>query len=200
MKSVRSGSFWLAAAGWLIFGAIIIWGSTIGLIIAAGARPEIHPADAILVLGAAQYNGHPSPVLQARLDRALRLYQRKLARHLVVTGGVGRGDTISEGEVARRYAIKKGVPDSLILVERQGVTSAESVAAAAVMMHASHLQSALLVSDSYHMLRLELLARRAGILPYRAAVRRVPDRSRQYWRQVLRESFLFPATALLGGK
>jgi uncharacterized SAM-binding protein YcdF (DUF218 family) len=194
------GRVWVGIIGWLLLGILIIWAATVGLILAAGARPVIRKADAILVLGAAQYNGRPSPVLQARLDHGISLYKRQLAPKMVFTGGVGVGDTLSEGEVARRYAVKQGVPESAIIVERRGVTSAESVAAAAALMRASGLRSALVVSDSYHMLRLELLTRRAGIQPYRAPAATPIDKSKRRWRYVVRESFLFPATALLGGK
>ena len=194
------GNIVIAAIGWLLFGAMIVWASTVGLILAAGSRPVLRHADAILVLGAAQYNGRPSPVLPARLDHAIGLYKKRLAPRMVFTGGVGVGDTLSEGEVARRYAVKQGVPDSAIMVERRGQTSAESVSAAATLMRSNGLKSALVVSDSYHMLRLELLTRRAGIQPYRAPARSPIDKSKNRWRYVLRESVLFPATALLGGK
>lgn len=186
-----------AALGWLLFSAFIIWAGTVGLIVGAGAQPTSRNADALIVLGAAQYNGRPSPVLHARVDRAISLYRLKRAPRLILTGGVGHGDTLSEAEVARRYAIKQGVPDSVIMVERNGVTSAESMAAAALLMHKAHLHTALLVSDSYHMLRLELLARRVGIQGYRAAL---PAPFKKQWRYVLRESFVFPATALVGGR
>lgn len=185
---------------WLLFGAVILWAGTVGLIMAAGATPVLKQADAIIVLGAAQYNGRPSPVFKARLDHAITLYQRQLAPKMVFTGGVGVGDTLSEGEVGRRYAIKQGVPEEAILVERKGVTSAESVASAAALMREGGLHTALVVSDSYHMLRVELLARRAGIRPLRAPAPTPIDRSSSRWRYVVRESMLFPATALLGGK
>jgi uncharacterized SAM-binding protein YcdF (DUF218 family) len=191
---------WLKALAWLIFGVAVIWAGTVGLILAAGARPFLREADAIVVLGAAQYNGRPSPVLQARLDHGIDLYRRKLAPKMVFTGGVGVGDTQSEGEVSRRYAIREGVPDSAIMVEREGVTSAESVSAAAALMRERGLRTALIVTDSYHMLRVELLARRAGIRPYRAPAVTPIDKSRSRWRYILRESALYPATALLGGR
>jgi uncharacterized SAM-binding protein YcdF (DUF218 family) len=201
MRAAHSGRLWLALFAWLIAGALVIWATTVMLILYTGARPVIRQADAILVLGAAQYNGRPSPVFQARLDHAIGLFHDGLAKTMVFTGGVGAGDTVSEGEVARRYAIKHDVPASAILVERDGVTSAESVGAAAALMREKGLRSALVVSDSYHMLRLELLARRAGIRPYRAPAASPIDRARrQRVRYVLRESLLFPATALLGGK
>lgn len=198
MSEKRALSLWLGIIGWLLFSTIIVWLGTVALVFAAGAFPEVRKADAILVLGAAQYNGKPSPVLQARLDYGIGLFRRGLARQLVVTGGVGRGDTVSEGEVARRYAIRQGVPDSIIMVEREGVTSAESVAAAAALMRAKGMRTALVVSDSYHMLRLELLTRRAGIQPFRAPAPTPIDKSRNHWRYVLRESLIFPVTALLG--
>lgn len=195
-----AGAFWLGAIGWLVFAGIVVWAATIGLIVFAGVTPVLRKADAIVVLGAAQYNGRPSPVLQARLDHGISLYNRKLAPRMIFTGGVGRGDTLSEGEVSRRYAIKQGVPAEAILVEREGVTSAESVAAAAALMRDENLKTALVVSDAYHMLRVELLARRAGIQPFRAPAPTPIDKSRNRWRYVVRESAIFPATALLGGK
>lgn len=190
-----------------ILGAIAIalvtgWLITVALILLAGSRPSLHRADAILVLGAAQYNGRPSPVLKARLDYALDLYRDRWAPYLVVTGGVGSGDTLSEGGVARQYAINHGVPDSVILVDRRGTTSARSMAAAAALMRTKQLKSALLVSDSYHMLRLELLARRNGLTPYRAPTPFSPiDRSpRVRRRYVLRESLVLPFTLVFGGR
>ncbi|MGH7466833.1 MAG: YdcF family protein [Longimicrobiales bacterium] len=190
---------------WLTGGALILvacWLTTVGLILLAGARPNVTKADAILVLGAAQWNGKPSPVFKARLDHAIELHRLKVAPYLVVTGGIGRGDTLSEGEVALRYAVQNGVEPALILVERRGLTSAESMRAAAELMRASGLQSANIVSDSYHMLRVQLLARRAGIKPYRAPAPNSPiDRSpAERWRYILRESLLFPATAVFTGR
>ena len=183
-------------------GLAAFWFASIGAIWLAGRRPALRHADAIVVLGAAQYNGRPSPVFKARLDHALALFRQRRADRLIVTGGVGQGDTLSEGEVARRYAIENGVPDSLILVEREGATSAASIEAAAALMRQAGLASALLVSDSYHMLRLELLARRAGIRPYRAPAPEAPierDAATFRW-YILRESLLLPAAAVLGGR
>lgn len=186
----------------LLLSALLLWAASAALVLLAGARPVLRRADAILVLGAAQYNGRPSPVFKSRLDHAIHLFERDLAPWMIVTGGVGAGDTLSEGEVGRRYALQNGVPEHAVLVERQGVTSAESMTAAAALMRARDLRSALIVSDSYHMLRLELLGRRAGIHVRPAPVPGAPiDRDpRSRWRYVLRESFLFPATALLGGR
>ena len=189
----------LAAA---LLTAAALWVAAVGLILYAGSHDTLREADAVLVLGAAQYNGRPSPVYKARIDHAIGIWQQGLARHLIFTGGVGVGDTLSEGEVGRRYAIRTAnVPDSLVLVERNGVTSAESMGAAAALMRANGLTSAIIVSDSYHMLRLELLARRSGIQARRAPAPGPIDRNRDSrMRYVLRESVLFPATAILGGR
>jgi uncharacterized SAM-binding protein YcdF (DUF218 family) len=181
---------------------VLLWVSALLLVLLAGSIPVRRSADAILVLGAAQYNGRPSPVFKSRLDHALDLYRRGLAPVIIFTGGVGVGDTVSEAEVGRRYARQAGVPDSAMLVERLGMTSAESMVAAAALMRERALGSALLVSDSYHMLRLELLGRRVGIHVWPAPAPGAPiDRHPgSRWRYVLRESLLFPATALLGGR
>jgi uncharacterized SAM-binding protein YcdF (DUF218 family) len=183
--------------------ALLVWAGSITVVLVAGAWPNTRQADAIVVLGAAQYNGRPSPVLQARLDHALDLYERRLAGILIFTGGTGVGDTVSEAEVSRRYALRRGVPAEAIMTERDGLTSAQSVRAAAALMESAGLESALLVSDSYHMMRLELLARRSHIVPYRAPAVNAPIDAASRgtrWEYVLRESVLFPATALFGGR
>jgi uncharacterized SAM-binding protein YcdF (DUF218 family) len=189
-------------AGVFVLSVVLLWLLSLGAVYAAGALPNERDADAILVLGAAQYNGRPSPVLRARLDHALELHRQGRAQWLIVTGGIGAGDTLSEAEVSRRYAVRNGVPDSLILLERQGQTSAQSVRAATELMHERGMRSALVVSDSYHMMRLEVLVRRGGIRSYRAPAADAPidlASRRTRWRYVVRESVLFPATALLGG-
>jgi uncharacterized SAM-binding protein YcdF (DUF218 family) len=192
---------WVLLLG-LLSSLLLLWVSAVGAVYLAGQRPALRQADAILVLGAAQYNGRPSPVLKARLDHALDLYRQNYAPRLIVTGGVGQGDTLSEGEVARRYVMEEGVADSMILVDREGATSATSVEAAARLMKTNGLTTALLVSDSYHMLRLELLARMAGIRAYRAPTPSGPiDRDAgTHRRYVLRESLLLPAEAILNGR
>ena len=190
---------WLLAA---IAAILLLWAASLAFVIYAGARAVLRPADAIVVLGAAQYNGRPSPVFKARLDHGIALYRQGYAQRLILTGGVGAGDTLSEGEVARRYALDQGVPESALLVEREGATSRASMAAAAQLMRANDLGSALIVSDSYHMLRLQLLARRLGIRAFRAPAPAAPiDRAASERRRyVLRESILFPAEAVLGGR
>ena len=95
---------------------------------------EAQPADVIVVLGAAEYRGRPSPVLEARLNHALFLYLRNLAPRILTTGGKGGDPTFTEGEVAHAYLSRHGVPSEAILVESEGETTVQSIAAAAEIM------------------------------------------------------------------
>jgi uncharacterized SAM-binding protein YcdF (DUF218 family) len=172
-------TIWIVSAA-----AVLIW----------AARDEARPAQAIVVLGAAQYAGRPSPVLRARLDHGLNLWNRKLARVLILTGGMGTGDTTSEAAVGRAYARKRGVPDTLILVENEGRTTRESMKAVAGMLEVRGLNSALLVSDPFHMLRLRILARRFGFTPYTSPTRTSPiePNREQRWKYIFSESVKAP--------
>jgi uncharacterized SAM-binding protein YcdF (DUF218 family) len=170
---------------WIISAAaVLIW----------SARDEARPAQAIVVLGAAQYAGRPSPVLRARLDHALDLWNRHLASLLILTGGTGSGDTTSEAAVGRSYAKKRGVPDSAILVESEGRTTSESMRAVAGMLEVRGLQSALLVSDPFHMLRLRILARRFGFTPYTSPTQTSPisPNKEERWKYIFSESLKAP--------
>jgi len=150
----------------IIVGAALVIGWTSFRIWAVGNRDDQRPADAIVVLGAAQYDGKPSPVLKARLDHAIQLYQAGLAKVLIVTGGKADGDRTTEAASARAYAIAKGVPAAVILIEDQGRTTLESLDAVAGILRAHGLSSALLVSDRTHMLRVLRIAEDHGIVGY----------------------------------
>ncbi len=184
----------------LLVGGLLLWLLLVAAVWLYGRRDEAAPADAVVVLGAAQYNGRPSPVLRARLDHAVDLYHRQLASKLIFTGGIGAGDTVSEAVVGRRYAIRRGVPASAILTERSGVTSAESLRAVAALMRQHDLGSAILVSDPFHMLRLRLLAYPLGIRARSSPTRSSPISSdpEAELRHVVRESFSIPAMLLPG--
>jgi uncharacterized SAM-binding protein YcdF (DUF218 family) len=128
-----------------------------------GTRDERRPSDAILVLGAAQWNGAPSPVLRGRLDHAITLYHEGYAPRVIVTGGVGDGDVVSEADVAAVYLVQNGVPEAAILSEDRGRSSIESLRGAATISHALGLSDLLLVSDPPHMLRALRLADAVGL-------------------------------------
>jgi uncharacterized SAM-binding protein YcdF (DUF218 family) len=176
----------------------VIWGLNLLAVYLFGLRNEARPADAIVVLGAAQYQGKPSPVLQARLDHAIALYRDSIAPALILTGGVGVGDTLSEAEVGRRYAVKAGVPRGRILVEQAGISTEQSMRTVARLMHSRGMHSAVMVSDPFHMLRLRILARRLGIQAYSSPTRTSPIRegSEAEWKFVLRESLILPFALL----
>lgn len=118
---------------------------------------EAQQADVIVVLGAAEYRGKPSPVLEARLKHALDLYNRGLAPFVLTTGGAGGDPVYTEGEVGRAYLTKHGVPSEAILVEPEGSTTAQSLEAATEIMRRMNLYSCIVVSDGYHIYRVKRL-------------------------------------------
>ena len=178
----------------IVVGVFALWVVSAAAVLIWSSRDEARPAQAIVVLGAAQYAGKPSPVLRARLDHALDLWNRRLAKLLILTGGTGSGDTTSEAAVGRTYARKHGVPDSAILVENEGRTTSESMKAVAGMLEVRGLQTALLVSDPFHMLRLRILARRFGFTPYTSPTQTSPisPNREQRWKYIFSESLKAP--------
>lgn len=180
----------LVALGWLAsLAGVLVW----------SRRDEAREADAIIVLGAAQYVGRPSPVLRARLDHAVALWKRGLAPRLVFTGGTGVGDTLSEAAVSRRYAMKQGVPASAIMLENEGQTTRESMRAVATYLRAGDDTTVILVSDPFHMLRLSVLARQMGLVPYTSPTRTSPisaNRGKEL-RYLVSESLKVPVAYLM---
>ena len=141
----------------------ILAGYTTYRIWTQGQRDEQRPVDAIVVMGAAQYDGRPSPIFAARLDHAVSLYLAGVAPNLVVTGGKADGDRTTEAATARAYAIARGVPDSAILVEDQSRTTKASIHSVAALLRDHGLSDALFVSDRPHMLRVLRMAQDDGI-------------------------------------
>jgi uncharacterized SAM-binding protein YcdF (DUF218 family) len=131
-----------------------------------GNRDDRRDVDAIVVLGAAQYDGRPSPVFRARLDHAVDLYESGVARYLVVTGGKAQGDRTTEGAAARAFALSRGVPAAAILLEDRSRTTLESLRGVATLLRDHDLGSAVFVSDRTHMLRVLRIARDEGITAY----------------------------------
>ena len=173
---------------------LVAWVISMVLVDRVGRRDEARRADAIVVLGAAQYVGRPSPVLRARVDHAIALWKRGLAPTLILTGGTGVGDTTSEAAVARKYAMSRGVPDRAIVVEIKGRTTSESMRAVARIMDDREQNSVILVSDPFHMLRLSILARRFGLEPYTSPTRTSPITSNreEHWKYLVSESVKVP--------
>ena len=129
----------------------------------ASREDQRSPADVIVVLGAAQYNGKPSPVLRARLDHAVELYDAHLAPIVIVTGGIGEGDRTSEAAVGQQYLVSRGVREADVVPRPEGRSTDASIASVGDWLHERKLQRALLVSDPFHSLRLRLEAQRVHI-------------------------------------
>lgn len=139
-----------------------------------GGRDEQRPADAIVVMGAAQYDGRPSPLFAARLDHAIELYRAGIAPHLIVTGGKAEGDRTTEAASAREYAIRHDVPADAILAEDQSRTTLQSIRAVKRVMDEADLKTAVFVSDPSHMLRVLRMANDAGIGAFGSPTRTSP--------------------------
>jgi uncharacterized SAM-binding protein YcdF (DUF218 family) len=150
----------------ILLAAVSIYTVALVTVLVVSQQDQRRAVDAIVVLGAAQYNGRPSPVLRARLDHALRLYNEGYAPRIVVTGGVGRGDTTSEAIVGRHYLLARDVVPGDVVVQPQGRSTQASMTAVADWLEAEGLHSVLLVSDPFHMYRLRLEARRTNLEAY----------------------------------
>lgn len=156
----------------------------------AATLQEVPHADAIVVFGAAEYSGRPSPVLKARLDHALDLFHRGVAPVVITTGGAAADPKFSEGGVGKDYLMRHGVPERSLIAETQGNDTSESAERVAVIMRANGLHSCIAVSDAYHVFRIRKLLEHENVGPVYLAPR--PDsRPHSVWQRtlaVLRES------------
>ncbi|HEY5663945.1 MAG TPA: YdcF family protein [Ilumatobacter sp.] len=156
---------------------------TLFQVVQAGRVQGAPTVDAIVVLGAAQYDGRPSPQLAARLDHVVTLWRDGAAPQVVVTGGKLPGDRFTEAEASRRYLVGRGVPDGAILIENTGTTTYESLAGVAAQLLPAGLDEVLLVTDPYHALRSRLIASEVGMTP---AVSPTPTSVVRGWASVRR--------------
>lgn len=141
---------------------------------------EVEHADVILVLGAAEYRGKPSPVLEARLNHALFLYRQQWAPRILTTGGAGGDPAFTEGEVGRAYLSSHGIPSEAILTETQGSSTVESTVGAREIMRRLNLRSCIVVSDGYHIYRVKRILQSQGIQVYGSPR---PTEPKDDWRQ-----------------
>jgi uncharacterized SAM-binding protein YcdF (DUF218 family) len=158
-----------------LLGATALTAYTTFRIWQVGQQDGRQHVDAIVVLGAAQYNGRPSPVLAARLDHAIELYKDGLAPYLITTGGKLQGDNFTEAQTGYRYAKARGVPASAILMETTGRNTLESMEHVRAIFDAHGLHTALFVSDRSHMLRVLRLAQDQGIEAWSSPTDTSPD-------------------------
>ena len=171
--------FWLAGVA-----AYITW---------VGQRDDARPADAIIVLGAAAYDAKPSPVFEERIRHGIDLYRRGLAPKLIFTGGYGGvGARFSESQVARRYALRQGLPDKAILIESLSRNTHDNLRQASLLMQQHQLHDVIVVSDPLHMARALRISKELGI---RAVGSPTPtSRFRTFatrWRFLLQEVYFF---------
>lgn len=184
----RSLLKWVLLAGLLAFG--IYYGFNCYRVVKQSARDEAQRADVIVVFGAAQYSGRPSPVYRARLDHALELYALNMAPMVITTGGAGGDPQYSEGAVGRDYLLTHGISDRHLIAETQSDNSAESAERIAVIMRVNGMHSCIAVSDPYHLFRIKRLLERYGFVVY-ASGRRVPDARGFGIGRLLRESLSY---------
>ncbi len=145
----------LLAAFYFLVSLLQVWNT--------GRSADRQPVDAIVVLGAAQYDGRPSPQLQARLDHALELWNLNLASYIVVTGGKQEGDRFTEAETARKFFESSGVASDLIFEENSGTTTYASLLAVSQIASQKKIVRVLIVSDPFHLLRAKSIASEVGL-------------------------------------
>jgi len=182
----------LVAVGVAIFLGI----SSLQVVHEAGLQ-EVHSADAIVVFGAAEYAGHPSPVFRARLDHAYDLFERGAAPVVITTGGAAADPTFSEGGVGHDYLMHRGIPEAKLIAETQGSDTASSAERVAVIMRTNRMRSCVAVSDAYHVFRIRKLLEHEGVEVYVAP--RPDSRPRSLWQRawaVLREAASYLAWRL----
>jgi uncharacterized SAM-binding protein YcdF (DUF218 family) len=195
--SSRRPRIWLRILGTLV-ALFLIWvGFIYWKITRQAGQDESRPAEAIVVFGAAEYSGRPSPIYKARLDHAYTLFKSGLAPLIITTGGAARDPTFSEGEVGRDYLVSRGVPDGAIIAETQSADTSESAARIANILRANGLHNCLAVSDGYHMFRVKQMLEREGVTVF--ASPRADSRVRSPWQRMrtkLREVMSYTAWKL----
>lgn len=184
---------WLLRLLALIAACFLLWlGVTCLAVMREAESQQNQPADAIVVFGAAQYDGRPSPVFKARLDHAFELFQQGVAPVVITTGGAGDDPRYNEGGVGHDYLMKHGVPESKLIAETQGSDTAQSAERVGVILHANHMQSCVAVSDEYHVFRIRKLLEHEGVRVYVAP--RAGSRPHSEWQRamaILRESLSY---------
>lgn len=185
----------LRAVFWVFLMCCLYIGIVTYLVLRQSQHDHSQTADAAIVLGAAVWAGNPSPVLKARLDHALALYQQKTVATIIVTGGIGYGDTTSEAAASARYLEAQGVPATAILLETNGRSTFQSLNAAAALAKPNNINSVLIVSDPFHMLRSLKMASDLGFTPFPSPTTTSPisQRPLEEWLYMIREAVAYTA-------
>ena len=184
-------------AGVLLAGMLYL-AVTFAQVYLAARRDGAQPAQAIVVFGAAQYDGEPSPVLAARLDHAVDLYERHLAPVVVVTGGNQPGDRFTEAAASANYLLERGIPDEDVLREVSGTSSWQSLAAVTVFLEERDIKEVLLVSDPFHSLRIGAMADELGLDAHISPTRTSPISGATEVRYMARETVAVALGRIIG--
>ncbi|HET7209849.1 MAG TPA: YdcF family protein [Terriglobales bacterium] len=192
--AIRSGKsrWWLWLAGCAALALVAFVASVAAQIIALANLQQNSKADAIVVFGAAEYYGRPSPVYRARLDHGFELFQRGIAPIVITTGGSGGEADYSEGGVGRDYLVRRGIPERNLIAETQGADTSQSAERVAVIMKMNGMRNCVAVSDQYHVFRIQKLLEHEGIQVYVSP--RPDSRPRTRWQRctaVLREALSY---------
>jgi uncharacterized SAM-binding protein YcdF (DUF218 family) len=165
--SGRQKSLWTRPLPLLLLAVVgaslLFFAITGSRILRAAAEAPAKKADVIIVFGAAEYAGHPSPVLRARLDHGYELFQQGMAPVVITTGGSAQDPDFSEGGVGRDYLLRRGLPEQALIAETQGSDTAQSAARVAIIMRANGMRSCIAVSDAYHVFRIRALLEHEGV-------------------------------------
>jgi uncharacterized SAM-binding protein YcdF (DUF218 family) len=179
-RTISRRLFWtvVAAAAALLVELGLVFSS----VLRDAEKQELRPADAIVVFGAAEYDGRPSPVFRARLDHAEKLFRQGLAPIIITTGGAGADPKFTEGGVGRDYLMRRGIPESALIAETQASNTAESAERVTAIMAENHMTSCVAVSDAYHMFRIQKLLAHQGVKVFLAP--RPDSRPKSAWSRV----------------
>ena len=174
---IRAGIRLLA----VVCAVLLLWFAEVCVrIVRQGRGHYLRPTSAIVVFGAAEYSGRPSPVYRARLDHAYELFREGIAPVVITTGGSGYDPHYSEGGVGRDYLLARGVPEGELIAETQGSSSAQSAHRVAVILKKNGMSSCLAVSDAYHVFRIKRMLEQEGITVYGAP--RPDSHPRTWWQ------------------
>lgn len=178
----------LRTAAFTLIGAALYFAFNLWQVWSVGRSDEARSVDAIVILGAAQYDGRPSPQLVARLDHAIELWHDGRSRLLIVTGGKQQADRFTEAEAAAKYLQDSGVPIEAIALENSGRTTRESLLGVRQILIAQGMHSLLIVTDPYHALRARLIAQDLDIQTYVSPTRTSTVQGSENLRRHIREA------------
>ena len=186
---------WLVSLALTLF--LIVLGVTCTDIVRAARAHPTPPADALIVFGAAEYAGRPSPVYRARLDHAYDLFVQGAAPVVITTGGAGADPKFTEGGVGHDYLMHRGIPERALIAETLGADTAQSVDRVAVILRTNGMKSCIAVSDAYHVFRVQKLLQRQGVqVDLAPRPGSLPRNRWQRMQAVLREAFSYYAWKL----